>query len=102
MKMYSRSKDNLGVWDIKVSQGTIAYLCNDKTQLSMGGVINPPGYMPGKEFRTVRDTYFHIEEMVADFRRKLGRAGYIVLELPKNEVAKYIVVSMESTIIKNG
>lgn len=101
MKMCSRSKDNLGVWDIKVTQGTTAYLCNDKINLSMGGVITPPGYMPGKEFRTVRDTYFHIEEMVADFR-KLSSVGYIVLELPKNDIAKYIVVSMKGTVIKNG
>ena len=97
----SQSKDSLGVWDIKVSVGTIAYLCNDGKLLSMGGIVTPPGCQQGSNFRTVRDTYYFIEEMVGDFR-KLGGAGYIVLELPKNDVAKYIVVSMKGTTIKNG
>ena len=109
--MNSRFDD--GVWDIKVEAGALAYLCNDIQRLSGAGIVVPPGYDKNSQFETQRVTYYYIEEMVVDRRSKNNGSknnvngddwGYIVLRLPENEVAKYLVVSMRDRKItfKNG
>jgi len=98
---HSRSK-NWEIWDIKVAKGTLAYLCNDAKLLASDIVYPPNGNDGSGNFITVRDTYFHIEEMIKDHRILGTENGYLVLELPKNDVAKYIVVSMNGTTVKNG
>ena len=97
---HSRSK-NWEIWDIKVAKGTLAYLCNDAKLLASDIVYPPNGNDGSGNFITVRDTYFYINELVGD-HRNLGKSGYLVLKLPKNDVAKYIVVSMNGTTVKNG
>jgi len=104
----SNSRFDDGVWDIRVNAGAVAYLCNDMERLSGAGIVVPPGYDKNNQFETQRDTYYYMEEMVVDRRGQNNVNGedwgYIVLRLPENDVAKYLVVSMRDrkVIIRNG
>jgi hypothetical protein len=84
-------------WDIRVAANAVAYLCDDAKLLSMGGIILVPGSDTAGNFRTKRETYFYNEELVGDYRFSPDKSlGYIVLRLPKNDVAKYFVVSVQN------
>ena len=105
VKLNELTEPYFGIWDIKVAKGTLAYLCNDAKLLASDIVYPPNGNDGSGNFITVRDTYFHIDELVGDYRKDgnpTDGIGYLVLELPKNDVAKYIVVSMNGTTVKNG